>query len=262
MKKMRNYHRTAALLGAQPKNYAHPKHRIGVPRLPWKVALPLALVIIIALWLWLDNRWYLMGENLQVVGASTTGLAREVALASDLLGWHGFLLRPKAATEAITDNVPGIIYAETTCNRFPAACSIQVVERKPALVWTTDSAIYWVDHKGKLFPAQNERLDLPLVKGPLPDAEQDVISVDILQGIEALMSLDISAQMLEYHPKRGLIWVDSEGRRVAFGIGANMEARWQMYQALIAHLDTKGIFPSVVDVRFVEGPTYALERSW
>jgi len=213
--------------------------------------------------MWLDNRWYLMAERLQVSGVSRTSVARDVALASDLLGWHGFLLRPEAAVAQILEQVPGVTKAQATCTRFPAGCTIAVVERKPALVWATGAVTYWADRNGRLFPAQDERPDLPLVRGPLPDnLEGDVIPADILEGIDALISLGVPANQLEYNPKRGLIWTDTEGRRIAFGTGADMKARWAIYHTLIAHLESKSVFPWAVDVRFPTGPTYSLERTW
>jgi cell division septal protein FtsQ len=271
MKKPRRYQRTAALLGAQPQiaptriGYAKPKRgglNIALPRISWKIVLPLALVITLFLWLWLDDRWYLMGENLQILGTSSTGLVREVAMASDLLGWHGLLLRSETATALILENVPGVTAAEVTCYRFPAECRIEVAERVPAMVWATDTVTYWVDQEGNLFPAQSEREDLMRVAGPLPQIDEQKLPAQVQQGVIALVALDIAAEQIEYHPARGLIWVDAAGRRVAFGTGAEMESRWQIYQALIAHLDAKGIFPWTVDVRFPAGPTYAFERSW
>jgi cell division septal protein FtsQ len=264
MKKKRHYQRTAALLGAQPHiRYAPAWQRHQQVHIPWKLALPLVVVLTIALWLWLDNRWYLMGEQIQITGASTTSVAREVALASDLLGWHSFLLRPKAAAVRIMEQVPGVIEAQATCYRFPAECTIAVVERTPTLVWATGAVTYWADLDGKLFPAQGERPDLPLVRGPLPDnLEDNVISANILEGMDALIALGIPANQFEYNPKRGLIWTDTEGRRIAFGTGADMEARWAIYHTLIAHLESKNVFPWAVDVRFPKGPTYSLERTW
>jgi len=264
MKKKRHYQRTAALLGAQPHiRYVPVRQRLQQVRIPWKLVLPLAVVLAGALWLWLDNQWYLMEERLQVSGVSTRNVAREVALASDLLGWHGFLLRPEAAAARVLEQVPGVTRARVTCQRFPAECTIAVVERMPALVWATGAVTYWGDRDGKLFPAQGERPDLPLIRGPLPDdLKDDVISTDILEGINALITLGIPANQFEYNPKRGLIWTDTEGRRIAFGTGADMEARWAIYHTLIAHLESKSVFPWAVDVRFPKGPTYSLERTW
>lgn len=263
MKKTRTYHRTAALLGAQPHVRPRtPARSEARARVSWRMALPLALILGILLWLVADGRWYLMGENLQVIGTDSGSLTREVALASDLLGWHGFLLRPEAAEALILEKVPGVLTAQAICQRFPADCVIQVEERTPHLTWITGAGTYWVDRNGTLFAALQPRTDLPTVRGPLPDAAGKVVPPAILEGLAALAELPIDGDVLEYDPARGLVWTDPEGRRVAFGEGPEMAARWQMYQALTAHLDETGVFPWTIDVRFPAGPTYSLSRSW
>ena len=261
MKKKREYYRTAALLGAQPRRtYARAQPR--PVHIPWRLVAVLVVVVGVAMWLWLDDRWYLMGEDLQVVGTSSTETARQAALASDLLGWHGLLLHPEMAKTLIVEQVAGVVDADVTCTRFPATCVIQLLERTPVLVWVTESGSYWVDQEGVPFPAQGDRPDLPQVQGPLPEAEKSHALAPVLQGVEALKALGVPADGLEYNLRRGLIWTDPEGRRVAFGTGPEMEPRWLIYQALVAHLEAKGIFPWAIDVRFPEGPTYSLERSW
>ncbi|MGC9394450.1 MAG: cell division protein FtsQ/DivIB [Anaerolineae bacterium] len=300
----RPYYRTAALLGAQQQPYGGRARRSASARtadlrlhIPWKFIALFTLIGTAVLWLLVDNNWYLMGEDIRVIGASSHETAVNVAMASDLLGWHGLRLRPRAATAAITEQVPAITEAQVECNRFPAECVIRVQEREPVLNWvaedtvesnseasatsealaTSDASltgIYWIDAEGVLLPANEVRTELPVVRGPLPDLEEGAnsrVRVAVLDGVTALAALGITADAngngLEYHPERGLIWTDPQGRRVAFGVGANMEARWNIYVALIAHLEARtaagdGVFPWTIDVRFPEGPTYSLERLW
>jgi len=294
----RPYYRTAALLGAQQQPYGGLRMparsrasgaRVRQPELhldiPWKFIAMFALIGAVVLWLLLDNQWYLMGEDIRVIGASSQETALNIAIASDLLGWHGLRLRPGAATTAITEQVPAITAAQVECNRFPAECVIRVQEREPVLNWIVENTgehaaeastvgMYWIDAEGVLFPAHEVRAGLPVVHGPLPVPEESTNSrahVAVLEGVTALAALGIDSTTdgngLEYHPERGLIWTDPQGRRVAFGIGANMEARWNIYVALIAHLEARtvagnGVFPWTIDVRFPEGPTYSLERLW
>jgi len=283
----RPYYRTAALLGAQQQPYsgrsrtpARTQTRASRSRtrasnlhlnIPWELTAVLVLVSAVALWLLVDNRWYLMGEDIRVIGASSQETALNAAMASDLLGWHGLRLRPHAATVAIMEQVPAITEAQVACNRFPAECVIRVQEREPALNWVTENAVYWIDAEGVLLPAHEVRAGLPTVRGPLPEGENNRTRVAVLEGATALAALGIAMDAdgngLEYHPERGLIWTDSQGRRVAFGVGADMEARWNIYVALIAHLEARtvagnGVFPWTIDVRFPEGPTYSLERLW
>ena len=62
----------------------------------------------------------------------------DIAVASDLLGWHGFRLRPRAAEALIVEKVPAMTEAQVECYRFPASCMIEVVERTPVLNWVTE----------------------------------------------------------------------------------------------------------------------------
>ncbi|HOT92071.1 MAG TPA: hypothetical protein PLJ78_09815 [Anaerolineae bacterium] len=261
----RLYYRTAALLAPQPQVY--PRARRGryaeqARDIPWRLILALLLVGSSILWLLLDDRWYLMGEDLQIIGASTSQTARTVAIASDLLGWHGLRLRPRVAEKHILEQVPAVTTAQVECRRFPATCTISVTERAPVLNWVSGSEMYWVDKVGLRFPASEVRAGLPIVRGPIPDPEKPRLLVSVLEGVQALTALGVATDELEYHPQRGLIWTDPQGRRVAFGVGPEMRARWDIYRALVAHLDARQVFPWAIDVRFPENPTYSLERLW
>ena len=244
----RPYYRTAALLGAQQQPYGGrartpARTRTYAPRsrartadlhlnIPWKLVALFTLIGTAVIWLLVDSNWYLMGENIRVIGASSQETALNVAMASDLLGWHGLRLRPRAATAAITEQVPAITAAQVECNRFPAECVIRVQEREPVLNWVAENAVgnqavYWIDAEGVLLPANEVRAGLPVVRGALPDLEESANSrarVAVLDGVTALAALGITANAdgtsLEYHPERGLIWTDPEGRRVAFGVGS------------------------------------------
>jgi hypothetical protein len=280
-KKQRNYYRTTALLGAQPHVATKHKARRSIRRflreIPWQWVALLVVVLALALWMWLGNRWYVMGEDLEVMNASSNTLAYDVALASDLLGWHAFWLDTDAAAAQILAAVPGVTTAEVACRRFPAHCTIHVSEREPVLIWESEAGVKWVDAEGVVFPARfrdetsdaiiteqrpSSRAELPIVHGPLPALKDGRIPEDILTGVRALIDLGIPSDRLGYLPARGLIWVDEEGRRVAFGTGPDMDARWAIYQALIEDLAERKIFPWTVDVRFSAAPTYSMERAW
>lgn len=259
-KRQQRYYRTAALLGAQPQVKRRARRSIQPVQLPWPWILLTLVLLLAATWLWLDPGWYVGEAAIQVLGASEQ-TARAVALASGLAGQHRFQLAPAASAARILEQVPAVTEAQVTCALYPGSCLIQVVERQPVLVWVTESGMQqWVDAQGVLFPAWAERSELPRVRGPLPDA---AVPPALLTGVQELSRLGLSAEEgWEYVPERGLVWIDPQGRRVAFGSGKGMAARWQVYQALIADLDARHIFPAVVDVRFPTAPTYALERTW
>jgi len=265
MKRKSLYARAMAWLGGNARPVAMRQQRSrrrSTLTFSRKWMLALVAVLAVALWLLLDNRWYLMGDDVQVTGTPVQTTLREVAIASELLGWHSFWLRPAAAAQRIVEKVPAVVDAQVECKLFPAACVIVVTERQPALVWIAPATTYWADSAGKLFPAQGDRANLPHIKGPLPGPIDEPLPMAVLGGIHALMALGVPKDALEYHLQRGLVWSDAEGRRVAFGTGTDMKPRWKMYQMLVEHLQAENIFPWVMDVRFPANPTYSLERSW
>lgn len=263
MTKRETYHRTAALLGQQMPMASRRKKRLVRPfHFPWKVVVIGVLVNALAIWVLFGDPWYLMDEDVALYGVSTVEMAKEVLLASDLLGWHAFRLQPKKAAAQVLAEVPGLVEADIRCTIFPASCEIHVTQRAPVLAWHTGSAVYWADQEGRVFPAVADRSDLPVVTGPLPDETSQHAMRPIQQGVVSLIALGVPADAFEYNPKRGLIWTDAEGRRIAFGVGPEMQMRWQVYEELVEHLEAEGIFPYVIDVRFPDGVTYSLERSW
>ena len=263
MTKKQTYHRTAALLGQQaPMAARRVKRRTRPIHVPWKVVVVFVLVNVLGFWVLFGNPWYLMLEDVSLYGVSTVEMAEEVLLSADILGWHSFRLQPKKAEERVLAAVPGLVEADVQCALLPASCVINVTQRAPVLVWNTGSAMYWADREGLVFPAVEDRQDLPIVSGPLPDETNHHSLRAIQQGVVSLIALGVPADAFEYAPNLGLIWTDAEGRRIAFGVGLEMQTRWQVYEELVEHLEAEGIFPYVIDVRFPDGVTYSLERSW
>jgi hypothetical protein len=189
---------------------------------------------------------------------------------------HSLWVRADEIATRIVEQVPAVTEAKVDCWYYPAACNIRVKERQPVLAWINDDSgqgpstsvpagtIYWVDKNGCIFPVPDEQYlqapSLPTLRGPLPSEER--ISLDIFMGLQSLEALGIPSEEVIYHPRGGLIWVDPRGTRIAFGVGADMEVRWRILQALLADLEARGIFPMTVDVRFPSAPTYSLEKSW
>jgi cell division septal protein FtsQ len=261
MTKQRNYHRTAALLGAQTeaRHLRTPREPI---RVSWKAVVISVAVLALGLWVWLGDPWYLMLDDVRFHGVSTLDLKKEILIAADILGWHSFAIRPAKYQEKVLASCPELRDLQIDCRIFPASCDFHADERVPVLVWVSGVSSAWVDDEGAFFPVQNPRADLPVVRGPLPESGDSEAMQPILQGVTALVELGLPADDLVYSPQRGLIWTDDAGRRVAFGVGSEMQPRWEVYQRLSSHLDRRGISPRVIDVRFPDGVTYAMERVW
>ena len=230
--------------------------------IPWRLLVPLLALIIVALWVALGNAWYVMWDDVKVSGIYDPMLRREVKIASDLLGWHSFLVEPETAEAAVMALLPQATAVEVTCRPVPALCEIAITERVPVLVWMDGATAYWVDREGIFYPAQGERPDLPVIRGKRPVEGGAHTLAAIRQGVAALTVLGVTADRLEYLLEQGLVWTDPEGRHVAFGVGADMADRWQTYQVLLNHFAVRGISPQVVDVRFPDGATYSQQRAW
>jgi cell division septal protein FtsQ len=255
----RQYHRTAALLGAQPQ-VAHRAKRRWHVNIPWRwVGLPVIIVGLL-LWVWLDPRWYVDASRLKIAGTASLDTARDVALTADVLTLHGLWIRPRQVISRVANSVPAVTAADVDCSFYPAECLITIEEREPQLLWQTADQRFGVDAEGILFPVADSVDDLPLLQGPLPASER--IPQDILDGVEALQELGFPAEELTYHSERGLVWTDSQGTQVAFGRGWEMERRWRMYEALASDLQSRGIRPRTIDVRFPDAVTYSLTESW
>ncbi len=257
------YYRTAALLGPTDHRAAVKARRQPIRiRIPWRVVLPLLVVLGLALWVGLGNTWYLMWDDYAVSGASTPHLRREIKIASELLGWHRFLVPRDAVEAAVLAGVPAVKAVSLRCPVLPLPCEIAVEERVPVLTWQVGSESYWVDRDGVFYPERFERPDLPLLRGPLPDADGAYSVLSVYEGLRALAALGVSIDQLEYTATRGLVWTDADGRRIAFGVGPHMTARWRAYETVMAHLAASATTARSIDVRFPEGVTYTQEISW
>ncbi|MGC9347615.1 MAG: cell division protein FtsQ/DivIB [Anaerolineae bacterium] len=263
MRKKHRYYRTAALLGPRTRYAAvRPKRKPIKIKIPWRFVLPVLAVIGLGLWIALSDLWFLLPEDLTVTGAPTRQLRIDAMVASDLLWWHRFGLKPALAEEAVVDQIVEFTDAEIRCGIFPTKCKIAVTLREPVFAWVDGATTYWVDSNGVVFEAWDQRTDLPVIRGPLPERADPHSIMEVMQGVAALAELGLSADELEYNAERGLIWVGSEGRRIAFGVGPDMQIRWRVYELLVDQLEAQGIFPWTMDVRFPGGVTYSLERSW
>ena len=263
----RNYPRTAALLGAQP-SVARQQQGSGraaqtdwaALRIPWRALLPTLLFTAALLWLWLDPAWYVDATRIHVAGSAVAETRRDVALAGQVLGLHGLWLRPSTVVSEVLAGVPVVLHAEVSHSLYPASCTIAIQEREPVLTWITAEGAVWVDAEGLVLPVRDERADLPVIRGPLPEGER--VPQAVLEGVAALEALALPEGAWGYHPQRGLLWYSPGGPIVAFGLGREMALRWQLCERMLEALRAQGITPRAVDVRFLNAPVYSLTDAW
>lgn len=172
---------------------------------------------------------------------------------------------------------------------LPAQLKIAAVERQPVLSWQYGDQTSWVDAEGVIFPARGELStslltvqaeDAPpttAVESAEADTENSEEATDeqqeataepvkqyldptVLNATLQLHSLLQSDEVLEYSPSNGFGWNDPQGWKVFVGTTLdNLDAKLQVYQALVERLNQQGIHPSMISVEFLHAPFYRLE---
>lgn len=225
------------------------------------VCCVLTLVAGLALWLTVDDRFYIL--DIDVTGNTRTPEG-VVCQASELAGLHILWVRSDDVTDRLVQGVQGIEGAEVKC-RLPSSCTIRVIERQPKFMWVEveQGSSWWVDGEGVVFPATGEDSEGPVVRGSLPLGEDGKLQESMRVALAELWAADTNVpQSFDYVPERGLIFNDPRGWRVILGTGHGMIQRMQVLDLLTAHLAARGISPLYVDVRFPEAPYYSTTNEW
>lgn len=251
--------------------YARP----DVPPRTLHLALLLLIgaVIALALWLGLDERFYIRRADVQ--GAVRT-LPAEIFRASGLRGLHLLWVRPAEIEQRILGELPTLESAQVKCGlRLPAQCTIIVKERQPKVAWNEGNLMWWIDAEGVIFtptPAGGEEV-MWVINGPLPRGKDGRLAENVRVALnelweagshplpEAERGVELPSSF-EYVPGRGLTFVNSQGWRIILGEGSGMEKRLEVLARLTAYLEERGLSPRFVDVRFPEVPYYSLVNEW
>ena len=246
-------------------------------RLRNSLLLVLALVAVGALWLALDERFYVYHADVQGAVRSSPD---EIFRASGLPGLHILWVRPAEVEARILAALPDLASARVACH-LPARCKIAVVERQPQLMWDENGQVWWIDAEGVIFspslslsPSGGDASSLPptggeggraglLVRGSLPRQEDGRLDERVRVALAELWAAgaDVTST-LTYVPGRGLVYTDERGWRVILGQGPGIDRRLQVLQWLAADLQARGVTPRFVDVRFPDAPYYSLINDW
>jgi hypothetical protein len=218
----------------------------------------------LALWLTLDARFYVYGA--EIAGARHVS-PEKVFEASELMGLHILWARPAAIEARILDGLPSLESVEVICS-LPSNCSIAVVERQPRVLWNEGGELWWIDGEGAVFPVQdgatgletvNEGAGRWLVTGPLPRNDEGSLDEQVRVAlIELWTSGGEVPTDFDYTAVHGLSFVDEHGWRVMMGQGSGMGERLRILELVTAHLESGGVAPGFVDVRFPKAPYYSM----
>ncbi len=181
------------------------------------------------------------------VSGTETMSPNEVFALADVAGTHVFWVDP-AAMRANLLRSPTLADARVTVGWSSPLVSVDVQERRPALVWDQAGVQVWVDVNGRVMRQRGDAPELLRVAiddislGP-PQTEVDRQVVNSAIQLQALLP---DARSLRYHPDLGLGYADARGWSVWFGVGDDMDQKVRVYEALINDLQDRGIRPGAV----------------
>ncbi|MFQ6100590.1 MAG: cell division protein FtsQ/DivIB [Anaerolineae bacterium] len=273
-KKKRRFE-TAGTLVLGRVGQAQQSSRSLLRRLRGVLLVLLIVVVAGALWLTLDDRFYIY--HAEVVGTVRVS-PDEVLRASGLLGLHILWVRSAEVEARVLAALPSLESARVICGLRPptssagllAECTIAVVERRPRMVWNDDGQLWWIDADGVIFPVPpsfppiggEEVGEGWLVRGPLPRDEDGRLHEPVRIALAELWAVGADMSPLLYVPDRGLVFTDQRGWRVIVGQGPGMAERWRVLEWLTTDLEARGLTPRFVDVRFSDAPYYSLTSDW
>jgi len=182
--------------------------------------------------------------------------AREIYSVSQIDSQSVFWLNPARASQYITQ-LPNIKSAEVSID-LPSRVVIEVVERRPQLLWQVDDQIWWVDQEGTIVPPRTEVEDMLKI---IDDDRQPVkvgyqIDPTIIKGAQALRILAPDVSVIKHTRAQGLIVATPEGWPVYLGDGSQMRAKLIVLSELVVNLRKSNTSPVYIDIRNPLRPVY------
>ncbi len=180
-----------------------------------------------------------------------------------------FVLTSAQLESRLRLNYPDLESAHVSIS-LPNTISVDVVERKPVLLWQQGTGYTWIDAQGIAFRPRGAAAGLiavaALATPPAPSAAAapvdplspaPFISPELVKAIQTIAPDVPAGTVMEYDPQYGLGWTDSRGWKVFFGSDAkDMALKLQVYKSLVDSLAQKGIQPTFISVQYANAPYY------
>lgn len=183
----------------------------------------------------------------------------DIFALSGVANMHLFWIDPEQVRQNLQLS-PTIADATVNVGWPPGMVQIIVQEREPALVWEQAGVATWIDLQGRVMRQWEDRDDLLRVHADNmfdePLSPEDRIDREIVNGAVQLKVLMPNAEMMRYHPDKGLGFSDQRGWASWYGIGTNMAEKILIYNTIVADLQARGIQPSEVNVANPDAPFY------
>jgi len=243
-----------------------------------QIRLPVELVrhLVVSRWYWILLLVALLGllvyisadERFYVYSARVAGARHiEPAAIYEAAGMHEqniFWIRPKQVEQSI-QQLPGVRAAHVRA-ALPARVTITVDEREPVILWraTAQGRDWWVDQQGVVLPyhgdpnAESTVWVVDYTERKLEVGEQ-IKPLELVGSVRALAAGLPGIRAFSYHADRGLSFLDSIGGKncpVYVGTSDNLAEKIRAVRVLTDYLETRGIRPGFLDVRWPERPAF------
>jgi len=266
-KPRRRRRRSELRLGVQPINYeyeataARPRLKIAPVLKFWQTRgtkLTGLAVLLLLGWLFYilfsESRFFVLGAEINGnVAVSTQEIYEISGIDSQSIFW----VNPVKVVEQIT-SIPNI-KSVTVSVALPGEVVINVVERRPELLWQSGDTIWWVDQEGVIVPPKDET-DIGMLRIVDDDLQQlepgYQIDPAIVEGAQTLHLLVPEVSVMRYSRSQGLAVSTPEGWPVYLGDGSEIKAKLVVLTALLADLKDRNITPVMIDVRDPLRPFY------
>jgi hypothetical protein len=181
----------------------------------------------------------------------------EVFALTNVTGLHVFWLDP-AQVRADLLRSPTIADATVQIGFPPNMVQIIIEEREPALVWEQAGVASWIDLQGRVMTQREDRPTLLRVTmdETVSGTAGGSIDAAIVTGAVQLHALLPNAATLRYHPDKGLGYTDARGWMVWFGVGADMQQKILIYNAIVEAIQARGEIPAEINIVNPDAPVY------
>ncbi len=201
----------------------------------------------------------------------------------DLVGTSIIRLDPDQIKSSIEERFHGLSSVNVSVS-LPANVTIQVIERKPIILWQQENETLWIDAEGVMFPVNGEVEVLQTVIATSdPPSAPEVFTAEVddetgeishlleqsypstteefVQAVLSITEYIPEGSPLRYDHQFGLGWQDPNGWLVYFGRDtANIEMKLSEYQTIIGALENQNVIPSLISLEFLHAPYFRLEQ--
>ena len=182
--------------------------------------------------------------------------AYEIYTISEIDSQSIFWLDPGEIAKKI-EALPNIKSASVAV-ALPAAVTIEIIERRPELLWQTGDTVWWVDQEGTIVPPKK---DLRGMLRIIDDEQQPLqpgyqIDQTIVEGAQTLRLLVPEVSVIRYSRAQGLLAATPEGWPVYLGDGSQIKAKLVVLTELLADLQSRKVRPAFIDIRDPMRPVY------